>query len=165
MVFVAYFFLCKKYIWQALLEEIWQPKICQGQASLLERASFQKFEYIRQARVVKKIYRSGIGREFWDAVWEMALEILGEGKSRTLSQPCASSSSLPLITNTLAWISQSDCSSLQISYSFLLLFTFFQLTLSFQHVLWVANLTATAAGCEGGDLGTGDIKIMGFSLV
>lgn len=48
------------------------------------------------------MHRDGIGREFQDAVWEMALETLGEGKSRTLSQPCASSSSLPLITN-MSW--------------------------------------------------------------
>lgn len=47
-------FSLQKYIWQALLEEIWQPKICQGQASLLEKTSFRKFEYTRQARVVKK---------------------------------------------------------------------------------------------------------------
>lgn len=36
----------------------------------------------------KKLHRDGTRREFQDAVWEMALETLGERKSKTLTAVC-----------------------------------------------------------------------------
>lgn len=108
-----------------------------------------------------------MGREGRDALWEMTLETLGEGKSRTLSQLCASSYFLPLIINTLAWVSQSDCCCLVFRSHSLLSFYYysplFQLTLSLQHVLWVTDLTAIATGCEEWELGLGAIKIICLS--
>lgn len=77
----------------------------------------------------------------------------------------ASSPSLPVITNTLAWVSQSGCSVSRSPTVFSWYSSLFQLTLSFQQVLWVTDVIATATGCEEGELGRAAIKIMGLSLV
>lgn len=82
------FFSLQKYIWQALLEEIWQPKICQGQASLLERASFQKFEYIRQARVVQKVQKWNGKRVLGCSVGDGLRNIRWREEQDTLTAMC-----------------------------------------------------------------------------
>lgn len=163
LLFVAYFVLCKN-IWQALLEEIWQPKICQRQASLLERAWFWKFEYIRQARVVKKENAQRWNRERVSgcSVGDGLRNIRGREEQDTLTAMCQLIFSPINHKHELAWVSQSlrhqDKDCLQIFYSLLsccYCSPLFQLTLSFEHVLWVTHLTATATGCEEGELSRG----------
>lgn len=89
----------------------------------------------------------------------MDLETLGEGKSRTLSQLCTSSSSLPLILNIVAGLSQTALAFRSCTFSSLSVVTHpFLGHTSLPAYFWVTDLTSTTTGCKEWELGRGAIK-------